>query len=143
MLFGLAKENKGYCRAKCRSQMCGIYENALQAVQVFENEQYTLLIRNCDDLLLQPILPFKQPPYFVRPADSEKETQVRKSRFALFFLQTDSSFFGLSQLYIYSIFHWRFTATTKGKVFANHQFYHPLKNWLPRPRLTERRLIWD
>ena len=81
MLYGLEKENKGYCRSKCGSQMCGVYENNVQSVQVFENNQYKLLIRNCDDLFLQPILPFQQPPYLVQTTDSEEETRVRKKKF--------------------------------------------------------------
>jgi hypothetical protein len=75
-LFSLENNNKGLCKAVCRSQMCGIQHNNVQAVQLFDNDQYDLLIRNCDDLFLQPILPFKPAPHPIHPSDVKADVLV-------------------------------------------------------------------
>ena len=85
MLFSLETENEGYCKSSCHSQMCGVYGNGVQAVQVFSNAQYELLIRNCDDLFIQPILPYKESPYPIKPLARHDDILVRKSVFILQF----------------------------------------------------------
>ena len=79
MLFSLETENKGYCKSSCHSQMCGVYGNGVQAVQVFSNAHYEELIRNCDDLFLQPILPYKESPYPIKALARQDDILVRKS----------------------------------------------------------------
>ena len=103
MLLSLEIENKGYCKSKCHSQKCGVYENKIQAVQVFANDQYELLIRNCDDLFLQPTLPYKEPPYPIKPISSEKNIYVRKTLLGMLSLYTSTSATNISQTryYIY------------------------------------------
>ena len=77
MLFSLETQNRGYCKSDCDYQMCGIYENKVQAVQVFDNTMYKLLIRNCDDLFLQPTLPYKEPPFSIKPNEDEADILVK------------------------------------------------------------------
>ena len=85
MLFSLETENKGYCKSSCQSQKCGVHENGVQAVQVFSNVQYELLIRNCDDLFLQPILPYKESPHPIKPFGRQDDILVSQSVFNLQF----------------------------------------------------------
>ena len=56
--------------------MCGTEQNNVQAVEVFDNVQFELLIRDCDDIFLQPHLPYKNPPYPIHPITSNSEALV-------------------------------------------------------------------
>ena len=56
--------------------MCGVEHNNVQSVEIFVNKHYNLLIRNCDDLFLQPLLPFNQPPYPIHPMNMKNDILV-------------------------------------------------------------------
>ena len=62
--------------ANCSSQMCGVHHNDIQSVAIFKNKHYELLIRNCDDVFLQPVLPYNPPPYPIRPTDAAEDILV-------------------------------------------------------------------
>ena len=73
--------------------MCGAYGNGVQAVQVFSNAEYEVLTRNCDDLFLQPILPYKESPYPIKALARQDDILVRKSASNLQFAPISILFF--------------------------------------------------
>ena len=75
-LYSLERDNNGKCMANCSSQMCGVHHNDIQSVAIFKNKHYDLLIRNCDDVFLQPVLPYNPPPYPIRPTDAAEDILV-------------------------------------------------------------------
>ena len=75
-LFSYEREHGGHCEPVCSSQMCGIQHHHTQSLIVYVNSHYNLLMRHCDDLLLQPSLPTTHPPFLVQPTTMEKPLRV-------------------------------------------------------------------